>query len=557
MRTSLDTPGTLQPLIHWSSADAHPLGDDRIELGQWSRHQQHLAHWTITALLVAAMLLLGSAWAQAATAPEARVDHGPYPAGAQPADSAITVAVENELLRDDAVFPDAIDVTTSKGIVTLAGSVNNLLAQERVVSIAESLRGVRGVISLVTVTPVMRPDEDIRKDILNALLEDPATDSYTVQAAVHNAVVMLTGSVGTFGEKKLVERIAKGIKGVSEIHNNVTIAYLASRTSAEMAGDITDRLQWDIWLNGDRLAVTMKDGAATLTGTVGTVREFWRAFEDAWVDGVTAVDISALKVDPAERDEARRKMAFAIKSDGEITKAVLAAFHQDPRLKGSSPEVSVEDGEVVLRGSVGNMKAKSSAEQDARNTVGVGSIECLLKVKPKEHLSDPDIAAQLKSALFADPLLGDYSIVVAVVNHVAVLSGTVDSRFQKAEAQDVATRTKGVTMISNRLKIQPEFSSLYAEPLNSDPYPYLITEIYDATPFLSDDQLRVHIEHGLSWCPDVGWGEVKVTAVNGVVTLGGTLKTWLGRNEADRVALQCGAHSVINHIDVEKGGWWW
>ena len=34
------------------------FGDDRIELGQWSRHQQHLAHWTITALLVAAMLLL-------------------------------------------------------------------------------------------------------------------------------------------------------------------------------------------------------------------------------------------------------------------------------------------------------------------------------------------------------------------------------------------------------------------------------------------------------------------------------------------------------------------
>jgi osmotically-inducible protein OsmY len=403
----------------------------------------------------------------------------------------------------------------------------------------------------------MRPDEDIRKDILNALLQDPATDSYPVQVSVHDAMVMLTGSVGTFGEKKLVERIAKGIKGVSEIHNNVTIAYLASRTSAEMAGDITDRLQWDIWLNGDRLAVTMKDGAATLTGTVGTVREFWRAFEDAWVDGVTAVDISALKVDPAERDEGRRKMAFAIKSDGEIKKAVLATFHQDPRLKGSAPEVIVEDGEVFLRGSVGNMKAKSSAEQDARNTVGVGSIESLLKVKPKEHLSDPDIAAKLKSALFADPLLGDYSIVVAVVNHVAVLSGTVDSRFQKAEAQDVATRTKGVTMISNRLKIQPEFSSIYAEPLNSDPYPYLITEIYDATPFLSDDQLRVHIEHGLSWCPDVGWGEVKVSVANGIVTLGGTLRTWLGRNEADRVALQCGARSVINHIDVEKGGWWW
>jgi osmotically-inducible protein OsmY len=556
MRMSLTTTGTKNALVTRSAADVQPARAHRIALDLMPRHQRSDRR-IAGVLLVAGMLLLGSAAVQAATTPEVRVENGPYPANAPPTDSAITVAVENELLRDEAVFPDTIDVTTSKGIVTLAGAVDNLLARERVVSIAESLRGVRGVINLVKVTPVSRPDVDIRKDILDALLEDPATDSYIVQAAVNHGVVMLTGSVGTFGEKRLVERIAKGVKGVAEIHNNITIAYLASRTSAEMAGDITDRLQWDIWLNGDRFAVTVKDGVATLTGTVGTVRETWRAFEDAWVDGVTAVDISALKVDPAERDEARRKLTFAIKTDGEIRKAVQVAFHQDPRLKGADPEVTVDDGEVFLRGSVGNMKAKSSAEQDARNTVGVESVENLLKVKSKEHLSDADIAAHLKSALFADPLLGDYSIAVSVVNHAAFLSGTVDTRFQKAEVQDVASRTKGVTTIINRLKIQPEFSSLYAEQPNIDPYPYMITEIYDATPFLTDDQLRVHIEHGLSWCPDVGWGEVKVGAANGVVTLSGTLRTWLGRSEAQRIAYQCGARSVINHIDVEKGGWWW
>ena len=62
MRTSLDTSGTQQPHILWSPAEAHPMGDDRIELGQWSRHQQHIARWTIMAFLVAGMILLGSAW---------------------------------------------------------------------------------------------------------------------------------------------------------------------------------------------------------------------------------------------------------------------------------------------------------------------------------------------------------------------------------------------------------------------------------------------------------------------------------------------------------------
>ena len=43
-----------------------------------------------------------------------------------------------------------------------------------------------GVIDQITVTPEVRSDEDIRKAILSALLNDPATESYQVTASVRD-----------------------------------------------------------------------------------------------------------------------------------------------------------------------------------------------------------------------------------------------------------------------------------------------------------------------------------------------------------------------------------
>src|ERR1035438_7823600 len=81
----------------------------------------------------------------------------------------ITTAVEGGLKLDKGVFPNDVDVSTSQGIVTLSGSVDNLLAKERAVLSAKSIRGVREVIDKITVTPVSRSDEDIRKDLQTAL----------------------------------------------------------------------------------------------------------------------------------------------------------------------------------------------------------------------------------------------------------------------------------------------------------------------------------------------------------------------------------------------------
>ena len=528
-----------------------------LKLKEWP-HRATIGRCSAILLIAAGLQTLSLPPLQAATPPKEITDSG------------ITSVVEDGLTHEKGVVPNDVDVSTSQGIVTLSGSVDNLLAKKRAVKIAEGIRGVLGVIDRTTVTPVSRPDGDIRKDIQAALLQDPATESNQVTVAVQDAFATLTGSVGSYAEKQLAARIAEGVKGVKEVDNNVTINYLATRTDAEIAADVKARFQWDIWINGGQINPVVKDGKVTLTGTIGSAISEDRAVDDAWVNGVTSVDYSGLKIDPQAHSVAHQEFTDATRSDSEIKLAVQASLHLDPRVKAFSPDVTVEGGVVILGGNVGNLKAKTSAEQDAINIAGVEGVDNYLKVRPNGRPTDAQMENELKAALFWDPLVDSSTITVAVINRVAYLSGGVDSSFQKTEAQDVASRTKGVLVIRNHLKVEPYSISDYDWPYYSDygwpyyyyydwPYynqpPYYGYEMSGPQPELSDVQIKKQIEDRFFWSPFVDRADIKVTVNGAVATLTGTVGTWIGWNEADKDAHKSGATAVLNQIKVKKGHW--
>jgi osmotically-inducible protein OsmY len=161
--------------------------------------------------------------------------------------------------------------------------------------------------------------------------------------------------------------------------------------------------------------------------------------DDAWVNGVTSVDDSGLKIEPQSSSVAHQNFQDATRSDSEIKLAVQASLHLDPRVSAFSPDVTVEDGMVILGGNVGNLKAKTSAEQDAINITGVAGVDNYLKVRPNGRPTDAQMENELKAALFWDPLLVGSAITVAVINRTAYLSGGVDSSFEKNEARNGLT----------------------------------------------------------------------------------------------------------------------
>jgi len=521
-----------------------------------------MSRWPACLLVAAGMQTLGLPALHAATTNQEITDSG------------ITSAVEAGLAEARGVALNGVDVTTSQGVVTLSGSVENLLDQVRAQKTAEGIRGVLDVTDKITVNPASLPDEDIRKNIQAALQQDPATDSYQTTVAVQDGVATLTGSLASYAEKQLVSRVAEGVKGVKEVRNQINITYQSQRTDADIDADLKSVLQWgDIWVNGDLITPVVKDGQVTLTGTIGSKISKSRAYDDAWVNGVTSVDDSGLKVDPGVHNGALQNLNTSVRPDADIRQSVQAALKSDPRVSAFSPEITVVDGTVTLRGTVGNPKAETSAKQDAKNVVGVRLVESHLKVRSSDATVATDTQNQLKAALAWDPWLDDSpTIDVAVINRVAYLSGGVDSSFQKAEAQDVASRTKGVLEVRNHLKVVPDFTAAdyyddYGYYSDYD-YGYYGWPYYSASPYYNespdyvynvsgpqayktDAQIKKSIEDRMFWSPFVDRSDVKVAVDGGVATLTGSIGTWVGWGEAENDAHKGGASFVRDRVKVD------
>jgi len=165
---------------------------------------------------------------------------------AQLTDAAITRAVEQELDHDRAVDSPDITVSTEDGIVTLEGNVSNLMAQERAVRIAETVKGVRTVISRIAIRPTIElSDRALKYDVNSALFYDRATDAYELGVEVDQGTVKLTGQVQSFAERQLAERVAKTVHGVRAVDNHITIKLTGDRPRPEIKADVEKRLRWD------------------------------------------------------------------------------------------------------------------------------------------------------------------------------------------------------------------------------------------------------------------------------------------------------------------------
>ncbi|MDV6034775.1 MAG: BON domain-containing protein, partial [Phycisphaera sp. RhM] len=87
----------------------------------------------------------------------------------------VTDAVEDEFLFDTAV-PTTIDVETVEGVVTLSGTVGNMLAKQRAERLAMLVKGVRAVVNRIEVRPsVQIASTSLKTDVTRALALDAAT----------------------------------------------------------------------------------------------------------------------------------------------------------------------------------------------------------------------------------------------------------------------------------------------------------------------------------------------------------------------------------------------
>lgn len=442
-------------------------------------------------------------------------------------DKAISQAIETDLLFDQSVPAHLIDVMTNDGIVTLSGSVDNLLAKDRALEISETVKGVRSVINRIDVKAIERSDSEIRSDVEDALLHDPAADSYEIKVSVKDGIVTLNGTVESWAEKQLARDVSKTVRGVKDVNNEILFDYETDRSDFEIANDVERRLETDPWVDATLINIEVKNGEVNLTGSVGSASEKTHAANTAWVTGAKAVDDSGLEVKWWMRDDMRREDKIAMKSDEEIKAAIEDAFLYDPRVFSFNPEVEVNAGEVILRGSVSNLRAKMAAEDDASNTIGVWRVLNFLKVRPGGIYPDSEIAKNIEQAFLQDVIVEPYKIDVNVRNGRVYLSGHVDSDFEKSHAEDLAARVRGVIVIDNNIVVD--------EPWE----------------WKSDRAIAKDVKSELFWNPRLKGERIQVFVENGIVTLEGTIENWLEYRLATDEAYEGGALGVKNNLEID------
>jgi osmotically-inducible protein OsmY len=139
-------------------------------------------------------------------------------------DADIAKAVVRALETDAFVPIDKLDVTVSKGWVTLKGQVEWQFQREDAERAVRRLTGVKGVTDLITIKPRTTPAE-LKKKIEDALIRTAETDAHRITVDVDGSKVILRGTVRSWAEKEEAERQAWAAPGITSVDNRITIAF--------------------------------------------------------------------------------------------------------------------------------------------------------------------------------------------------------------------------------------------------------------------------------------------------------------------------------------------
>jgi osmotically-inducible protein OsmY len=465
-------------------------------------------------------------------------------------DAEITAALQRELLLDPAIPTQAVRIRTTDGIVELTGTVPHLYARERAVRKVEIIRGVRAVSNRLEVETPTRPDAAIAADLELALKLDPVTDVEDTTVDVEDQRVTLGGEVDSWAEREEVERIAKTILGVKEVHSQVAIAIGEPRSDKEIARDVQARLRWDALVDIDGIEVHVGAGTVTLTGAVSSAAEKRRVMSDAWAAGARAVDADALQVQ-WWRAQRLHRQAPPNPSQAEVAAAIEASAQLDPRVDAADIRVEVDGSTVTLTGTVPSLRARRAAVQLARDTVGVVEVVDELRVVPAT-VADRRLRGDVGFALTINPITHAAGIDVKVDGGRVVLRGRVETFALAAEAVDVAGRVRGVAEVVDALEVADPSRAFHYDAYAYPFYPHLREWAVYSTreTSRSDDDIKAAIERELAWSPWVRVADLQVDVDGGVATLRGTVRGTRARDAARTNAIEGGAISVVDRLDV-------
>jgi osmotically-inducible protein OsmY len=213
-------------------------------------------------------------------------------------------------------------------------------------------------------------------------------------------------------------------------------------------------------------------------------------------------------------------------SDHDLEGLVKDELTWDPKLDANAIGVVADDGVVTLRGNVSSFRQKREASKDVERVAGVRKVENKLDVQilDRDRRDDSELRGAVLQALMLDTVVPS-TIDVEVADSFVTLTGTSNWRFERDEAEFVASNVPGVISVVNDVDIVP--------------------------PAPSATDLKHSIEKAMERNAKLDADSVSVESSNGTVTLRGTVSSWADHDEAVSAAWAApGVSRVKDHILV-------
>lgn len=172
---------------------------------------------------------------------------------------------------------DNIKIASSKGVVTLSGTVSRdyhkSLAEETVAGLA-GVTSVKNDLKVAGEQPAEHSDGWMTMKVKGVLAFHKNVSAMSTEVNTENGIVTLTGKADSQAQKNLTTEYAKDVDGVKEVRNQMIVDKTAAapRTMGEKVDDssITAQVKTSLLFHKSTHAlatkVTTKDGVVTLRG---------------------------------------------------------------------------------------------------------------------------------------------------------------------------------------------------------------------------------------------------------------------------------------------------
>lgn len=129
------------------------------------------------------------------------------------------------------------------------------------------------------------------------------------------------------------------------------------------------------------------------------------------------------------------------------------------KIDASNIEIQVDDGMVILEGTVGSFLERIEAEMATRSLKGVKDVQNKIKIDPLEltrYPSDKEMQERIMKILSWDGAINEMKLDTSVENGIVVLEGTVDAFWKRSYVEFKIAGVLGMRGIVNKIAIAPK-----------------------------------------------------------------------------------------------------